>query len=65
VRRPQPHRAALAVTLPHERHDFAPALVLFVAWAIATISRGGSNVRTSLPTMTIVDTGPYRRYSWR
>jgi protein-S-isoprenylcysteine O-methyltransferase Ste14 len=31
-----------------------------VAWAIATITRAGSNVPTSLPTTTIVDTGPYR-----
>jgi len=38
---------------------FALALALF-AWAIATISRAGSNVPTNLPTTTIVDTGPYR-----
>jgi protein-S-isoprenylcysteine O-methyltransferase Ste14 len=38
---------------------FALALVL-VAWAIATMTRSGSNVPTSLPTTTIVDTGPYR-----
>jgi protein-S-isoprenylcysteine O-methyltransferase Ste14 len=38
---------------------FVLALALF-AWAIATITRAGSNVRTSLPTTTIVDTGPYR-----
>src|SRR5262249_23149243 len=38
---------------------FALALAL-VAWAIATITRAGSNVPTSLPTTTIVDTGPYR-----
>jgi protein-S-isoprenylcysteine O-methyltransferase Ste14 len=38
---------------------FALALALF-AWAIATITRAGSNVRTSLPTTTIVDIGPYR-----
>jgi protein-S-isoprenylcysteine O-methyltransferase Ste14 len=38
---------------------FALALALF-SWAIATITRAGSNVRTSLPTTTIVDTGPYR-----
>src|SRR5262249_26372418 len=38
---------------------FALALALF-AWAIATIIRAGSNVPTSLPTTTIVDTGPYR-----
>ena len=38
---------------------FALALALF-AWAIATMTRAGSNVRSSLPTTTIVDTGPYR-----
>ena len=38
---------------------FALALVL-VAWAIATMTRSGSNVPTSLPTTTIVGTGPYR-----
>jgi protein-S-isoprenylcysteine O-methyltransferase Ste14 len=38
---------------------FALALAL-VAWAIATITRAGSNVPTSLATTTIVDTGPYR-----
>ena len=38
---------------------FAAALALF-AWAIATITRAGSNVPTSMPTMSIVDTGPYR-----
>src|SRR5262245_42720269 len=38
---------------------FALALALF-AWAIATITRSGSNVPTSLPTTTIVETGPYR-----
>jgi protein-S-isoprenylcysteine O-methyltransferase Ste14 len=38
---------------------FAFALALF-AWAIATVTRAGSNVPTSLPTTTIVDTGPYR-----
>jgi protein-S-isoprenylcysteine O-methyltransferase Ste14 len=38
---------------------FALALVL-VAWAIATVTRTGSNVPTSLPTTTIVETGPYR-----
>jgi protein-S-isoprenylcysteine O-methyltransferase Ste14 len=37
---------------------FALALVL-VAWAIATMTRTGSNVPTSLPTTTIVETGPY------
>src|SRR5215813_11283517 len=38
---------------------FALALALF-AWAIVTISRGGSNVPTNLPTTTIVESGPYR-----
>jgi protein-S-isoprenylcysteine O-methyltransferase Ste14 len=38
---------------------FALALALFV-WAIATMTRGGSNVPTNLPITTIVDTGPYR-----
>jgi protein-S-isoprenylcysteine O-methyltransferase Ste14 len=38
---------------------FAAALALFV-WAIATITRAGSNVPTSLPVTAIVDTGPYR-----
>jgi len=38
---------------------FALALALF-AWAIATITWAGTNVPTSLPTTTIVDTGPYR-----
>ena len=38
---------------------FALALALF-AWAIATIMRAGSNVPTSMPTISIVDTGPYR-----
>jgi protein-S-isoprenylcysteine O-methyltransferase Ste14 len=35
------------------------ALALF-AWAIATITRAGSNVPTNTPTISIVDTGPYR-----
>jgi protein-S-isoprenylcysteine O-methyltransferase Ste14 len=38
---------------------FAVALAL-LAWAIATITRAGSNVPTNKPTTTIVDTGPYR-----
>jgi protein-S-isoprenylcysteine O-methyltransferase Ste14 len=38
---------------------FAAALALF-AWAIATVTRAGSNVPTSLPVTAIVDTGPYR-----
>lgn len=38
---------------------FVAALAL-AAWAIATITRGGSNVPTNLPTTAIVDTGPYR-----
>ena len=35
------------------------ALALF-AWAIATITRAGSNVPTNTPTISIVGTGPYR-----
>src|SRR5262249_55400843 len=38
---------------------FALALALFV-WAIATVTRAGSNVPTNRPTTTIVDAGPYR-----
>ena len=38
---------------------FVFALALF-GWAIGTITRGGSNVPTSLPTTTIVENGPYR-----
>jgi protein-S-isoprenylcysteine O-methyltransferase Ste14 len=38
---------------------FVLALALF-AWAIVTMARGGSNVPTSLPTTTIVESGPYR-----
>jgi len=38
---------------------FALALALF-AWAIVTMTRAGSNVPTSLPSTTIIDTGPYR-----
>jgi protein-S-isoprenylcysteine O-methyltransferase Ste14 len=38
---------------------FALALALF-AWAIATVTRAGSNVPTNRPTTTIVDSGPYR-----
>ncbi len=38
---------------------FGLALALF-AWAIVTITRAGSNVPTSQPTTTIVDSGPYR-----
>ncbi|MGK9169588.1 isoprenylcysteine carboxylmethyltransferase family protein [Inquilinus limosus] len=38
---------------------FAIALGLFV-WAIATLTRAGSNVPTNMPTTTIVDDGPYR-----
>jgi protein-S-isoprenylcysteine O-methyltransferase Ste14 len=38
---------------------FALALALF-AWAIATITRAGSNVPTNRPTTTIVAAGPYR-----
>ena len=35
------------------------AVALF-AWAIVTMTRAGSNVPTSMPTTSIVDTGPYR-----
>ena len=38
---------------------FAIALAL-AAWAIATLTRAGSNVPTNMPTTTIVDAGPYR-----
>jgi protein-S-isoprenylcysteine O-methyltransferase Ste14 len=38
---------------------FGVALALFV-WAIATMTRAGSNVPTNRPTTTIVDAGPYR-----
>jgi protein-S-isoprenylcysteine O-methyltransferase Ste14 len=38
---------------------FVLALAL-VAWAIATMTRAGSNVPTNMPTTTIVETGPYR-----
>jgi protein-S-isoprenylcysteine O-methyltransferase Ste14 len=38
---------------------FAIALAL-AAWAIATLTRAGSNVPTHLPVTTIVDAGPYR-----
>jgi protein-S-isoprenylcysteine O-methyltransferase Ste14 len=38
---------------------FIFALALF-AWAIITITRAGSNVPTSMPAMSVVDTGPYR-----
>ena len=38
---------------------FALALAL-AAWAIATMTRAGSNVPTNMPTTTIVDAGPYR-----
>src|SRR5262249_57085258 len=31
-----------------------------LAWAIVTITRGGSDVPTHLPTATIVESGPYR-----
>jgi protein-S-isoprenylcysteine O-methyltransferase Ste14 len=34
-----------------------PALL---AWAFVTMTRAGSNVPTHLPTLTIVDRGPYR-----
>jgi len=38
---------------------FVLALALF-AWAIATMSRAGTNVPSTRPTTTIVDTGPFR-----
>jgi protein-S-isoprenylcysteine O-methyltransferase Ste14 len=38
---------------------FGLALVLFV-WAVTTMTRGGSNVPTSMPTKAIVEAGPYR-----
>jgi protein-S-isoprenylcysteine O-methyltransferase Ste14 len=38
---------------------FALALALF-AWAIVTVTKAGSNVPASLPTTTIVESGPYR-----
>ena len=38
---------------------FAFALALLV-WAIAAMTRGGSNVPTNRPTTTIVHGGPYR-----
>jgi protein-S-isoprenylcysteine O-methyltransferase Ste14 len=38
---------------------FALAFAL-AAWAIATITRAGSNVPTNRPTTLIVDKGPYR-----
>ncbi|KRR03605.1 protein-S-isoprenylcysteine methyltransferase [Bradyrhizobium jicamae] len=38
---------------------FVVALAL-LAWAVATMTRAGSNVPTNLPSTTIVDTGPYR-----
>lgn len=38
---------------------FVLALAL-VVWAIATMTRAGSNVPTNRPTTTIVESGPYR-----
>ena len=38
---------------------FVLALALAI-WAIATITRAGSNVPTNMPTTTIVEAGPYR-----
>jgi protein-S-isoprenylcysteine O-methyltransferase Ste14 len=38
---------------------FVLALALF-GWAIVTISSAGSNVPTTRPTTTIVESGPYR-----
>jgi protein-S-isoprenylcysteine O-methyltransferase Ste14 len=37
---------------------FVLAFALF-AWAVATMTRAGSNVPTNLPTTTIVEHGPY------
>lgn len=37
----------------------ALAVALFT-WAISIMTRAGSNVPTSMPTLAIVDTGPYR-----
>ena len=37
---------------------FALALALFV-WAVVTMTRAGTNVPGNLPTITIVDRGPY------
>jgi len=37
---------------------FVAALALF-GWAIATMTRAGTNVPSKLPTTTIVDTGPF------
>jgi protein-S-isoprenylcysteine O-methyltransferase Ste14 len=37
---------------------FVLALAL-VVWAIATLTRAGSNVPTNMPTTTIVEAGPY------
>ncbi len=38
---------------------FVLAFALF-AWAISTMTRAGSNVPTSKPSVSIVDSGPYR-----
>src|SRR5690242_15782930 len=38
---------------------FALALALGV-WAVVTLTRGGSNVPTNRPSITIVQNGPYR-----
>jgi len=38
---------------------FALALALF-AWAVAIMTRAGSNVPTNMPSISIVDSGPYR-----
>jgi protein-S-isoprenylcysteine O-methyltransferase Ste14 len=38
---------------------FALALALGV-WAVVTMTRGGSNVPTNRPSITIVQNGPYR-----
>jgi len=54
--------AAVAITrldLTASELVFAIALAL-AACAIATLTRAGSNVPTSMPTTTIVDAGLYR-----
>ena len=38
---------------------FVLALLLF-AWAVVTITRAGSNVPGNRPTITVVESGPYR-----
>ena len=54
--------AAVAITrLDLTASELVCAIALaLAAWAIATLTRAGSNVPTSMPTTTIVDAGPYR-----